>query len=59
MATEVDSKSTNNGSNLGNLMTSLSDKKPILDTCIFELQNVVMLSLVNVDLDYAARGKLT
>lgn len=57
MATEVDPKSaTNNGSNLGNLITSLTEKKPIHNTYIFELQNVVMLSLVNVDLDYASRG---
>lgn len=59
MVAKVDIKALtpNCGKNVGCLLESLKDKQTISDTMIFNLQNVVVLNVSNVDLEYATRGE--
>lgn len=51
---EVDKKSaTDRGCTITSLLDSLKAKKSMVDTMIFELQNIVSVDLLAVDLDYA------
>ncbi|RWS13637.1 Ataxin-2-like protein, partial [Dinothrombium tinctorium] len=59
MVVETDPKAVNSGQNIGCLLDSLRNKREVQNTMIFKLQDVIMLNLVNVDLDYASRGHFT
>lgn len=45
--------------NIGSLLASLTAKNEFLDTVIFKLQDIVMLSIPNVNLDFAIKSSFT
>ncbi|RWS23864.1 ataxin-2-like protein isoform X2, partial [Leptotrombidium deliense] len=59
MVVEIDPKACSGGQNIGGLLDSLKNKRDVQNTMIFKLQDVIMLNLLNVDLDYASRGHFT
>lgn len=58
MVTLIDPKTVVGGQNLNGLLASLKARNQVNNTMIFKFSDIVTLSVLNVDLDYAAKGKL-
>lgn len=56
MVTKIDPSISPAGQNINGLLASLTARKEVFNTMIFVFSDVVTLSVVNVDLEYASRG---
>lgn len=57
MVTIIDPEKVVGGQNLNGLLASLKARNQVHNTMIFKFSDIVTLSILNVDLEYASKGK--
>lgn len=56
---KIDPKNVIGGQNLNGLLASLKDGERVYPEIIFKFEDVVALSVLNVDLNFASKGRTT
>lgn len=54
---KINPNNVSGGQNLNGLLASLKEKEKVYPEIIFKFEDVVALSVLNVDLEFASKGK--